>query len=206
MSGRYDITGGQFGRLTVISKGDVRCRQTSWNCRCECGAEVNVLRHSLVSGATRSCGCYMKEASARHIRARSITHNMRHSAEYSVWSGIKRRCENPNEECFPRYGGAGIKVLFKSFEEFFQEVGPRPTKNHSIDRIDVNGHYERGNVRWATVEVQARNKKSTIIVDLNGERAPLADFCDRFGVPYKRVWQRIKKQNWPVERALELRA
>jgi len=127
---------------------------------------------------------------------------MRHSPEYSVWSGLKRRCENKNETCYPRYGGAGISVEFTSFEEFFAEVGKRPSAKHSIERIDNDGNYAPGNVKWATATEQARNKGNTLFVEVRGVSKCLADWCEEYGQPYKMAWQRIRKQGWTPERAL----
>jgi len=197
----YDITGARFGRLTVAGKGESRSKQTSWDCLCDCGTSVNVLKHSLVSGATQSCGCFMRERAAERISARSTTHGCRHSPEYSVWSGIKRRCQNRNDASFSQYGGRGIEVRFASFEAFLAEVGQRPSDAHSIDRIDPDGHYEPGNVRWATRSIQARNKRGSLLVNVGGKEAPLKDFCDRLGVSYRLAWERMRR-GWSAPRAL----
>lgn len=204
--GRNDLIGRRFGRLVAMAMAPSRGGQATWDCLCDCGATVNVIRHSLMRGATQSCGCFMKERSREEIVKRSRTHGKRHTPEYSVWCGMKRRCENPNEKTYPRYGGRGVEVRFQSFEEFLQEVGPRPTPDHTIDRKDAGGHYEPGNVRWATWTEQARNKRNSLIVSVNGRDYCLADACEAFGAPYKRTWARIKLQGWPPERALGLAA
>ena len=200
----YDITGRRYGRLTVVAKGPSRLGQTSWDCQCDCGQTVNVIKHSLVRGATQSCGCFMKERSRAEIVLRSTTHGKRHSAEYSVWTGMKRRCNNPNDPAFAGYGAIGVKVTFSSFEAFLQEVGRRPSPVHQIDRIDPNGDYSPGNVRWATTSQQARNKRNTRFVEIYGQQYSLADACDAFGVSYKRTWRRIVKGGMAPAEAMGL--
>jgi hypothetical protein len=194
-----DITGQRFGRLVVTEKATSGRKNTRWKCACDCGNTTTVFKSALTCSKQKSCGCYMREISKVTQRKNSVTHDMRHSPEYSVFSGMKRRCENPNERCYPRYGGAGILCKFRSFEEFFDEVGRRPSPHHSIDRIDNTGHYERGNVRWATLHEQSRNKKTTLKIEAFGQTKCLADWCDEFGLRYQAVWSRIVKSNWPPE-------
>ncbi len=84
--------------------------------------------------------------------------------EYPIWAAIKDRCLNPNNQSYKYYGGRGIKIFIdweNSFESFFNYIGKRPSPKHSIDRIDVNGNYEPGNVRWATIKQQANNKRNS---------------------------------------------
>jgi hypothetical protein len=204
MGGRVDIAGQRFGRLTVVKKLPSRNLCTFWLCRCDCGAEREVMTQSLRAGLTKSCGCFMRERSREEIIKRATTHDMSHYPEYSVWTGILRRCNNANDRSYARYGAIGIQCRFDGFEAFLAEVGPRPSEKHSIDRIDNAGHYEPGNVRWATAQQQARNKRTTFLVEINGERKSLADWCDQTGIGYNKVWHRIRRQGWQPERALGL--
>lgn len=104
---------------------------------------------------------------------------MSRSNEYHIWATMIQRCYNPAHNSFGRYGGAGVRVCERwseSFENFYADMGPRPSKRHSLDRWpNNNGNYEPGNVRWATRHEQATNKKSTILVNLNGKKTLLAD-------------------------------
>jgi hypothetical protein len=127
--------------------------------------------------------------------------------EYAIWRGIIARCENQNVKAFAIYGGRGVKICDawrRDFSAFLEHVGLRPTPKHSIDRIDYDGNYEPGNVRWARPEVQANNRRNTRFVVYRGTRMALANAVRAAGsvVHIECAWIRIKT-GWPVEKALE---
>ena len=96
--------------------------------------------YKLVNGHTSSCGCLQKE----RFREASITHGLRHSTEYSIWTKMKQRCLNPKDRAYSNYGGRGITVCDRwkdSFENFYEDMGARPTLQHEIERNDNNGSY-----------------------------------------------------------------
>jgi hypothetical protein len=128
------------------------------------------------------------------------------TVEYYAWANMKTRCYNPNYFLYFRYGGRGIKVCdewVKSFTKFLEDVGEKPTKDHSLDRIDNNGDYEPNNVRWATKKQQTDNRRSTILVTVGDVTLPLIDWCHKTGVQYKTAHARIKR-GWTRERAIGL--
>jgi len=129
------------------------------------------------------------------------------SPEYRVWAGLIRRCENPRDRNFGNYGGRGIRVCFQwrqSYRAFVADVGRRPSERHSIDRIDVNGNYEPGNVRWATKKVQARNVRNIRTVLVRGERITVAEAAERFATVSKSALFGRLRVGWGDEDAVLL--
>jgi len=127
------------------------------------------------------------------------------SAEYICWQAIKRRCLDPKRSKFEYYGGRGIKICDRwenSFENFLFDVGPRPSRKHSIDRFpNRHGNYEPGNVRWATRQQQTDNRDCTRWVELNGEKITVSDACQRLKRNLILVNRRISI-GWTPERAV----
>lgn len=157
MPALQDLSGTRVGRLTVIHRADVPGKgEAFWECRCACGNIAVVSGSNLRRSHTLSCGCLRDETRSQ------LKHGMRQSSEYAIWNGIKACCENPKNPAFARYGGRGIVMhpaWSDSFEAFYAAVGPRPSIDHSIDRVDNALGYEPGNVRWATRSEQARNSR-----------------------------------------------
>lgn len=150
-----NIIGEKFGRLTVIAfSHSAKGKQTSWTCSCSCGNTTIVRTGSLRSGGTKSCGC-------GHYKHGHATTECS-SVEYGCWSAMKQRCYNKKAPVFKNYGGRGITVCkewLDSFEAFYKHVGPKPSPELSLDRIDNDGNYEPGNCRWATRSQQQGNKR-----------------------------------------------
>ena len=154
------MPGARFGRLTVVEELPKlpHSRHRRFLMRCDCGNERSVWGTNLSNGDVRSCGCLARQAAA----ARSWRHGGTGTPEYHAWCSMRQRCFNPKNPGYHLYGGRGITVCERwraSFTAFLADVGPRPSSIHSIDRIDNDGHYEPGNVRWTTADVQARNQR-----------------------------------------------
>jgi hypothetical protein len=155
--------GNQYGKLTVIAHGQriVMKHGTTqaFVCECFCGKVVLVAKSNLVSGNSKTCGCQRMA----NMKAATTTHNLSKSVESNTWRKIKDKCYNPKNPDYRYYGGRGIvmdETWRNSFEAFYEGIGPRPTPKHTLDRIDVNGNYEPGNVRWATRQVQSLNRRT----------------------------------------------
>jgi hypothetical protein len=156
-----DLVGYRCGKLTVkeMVGRDAKSGQSIWKCLCDCGKETTVIYgHLKGERPTKSCGCLL----ATSLRSeRATRHGMAFTVEWNSYYGAKKRCNPKFIKDWPDYGGRGIEFRFKSFEEFFAEVGPRPEPKflYSLERIENDGHYEKGNVRWATKKQQARNRR-----------------------------------------------
>ena len=202
---RVDLAGKIFGKLTVevfVGRPSTGTSGDSiWQCRCECGKTSTAYGYNLKSGKSRSCGCTIAPA----LLKANITHGMYNAPEHRVWTGIKTRCFNSNEKSWKYYGGRGITVCDRwlgenGFANFIQDMGPRPTPQHSIEREDVNGNYEPSNCVWATREEQVLNKQNTLRILHGGKEVPLKTVCKAEGVNYFSARTRLRKGQNPLER------
>ena len=201
-----DIEGQRFGRLTAVQFLRLQMRANGyrsaiWLCRCECGNSAEVDGNKLRSGHTQSCGCLQKERTSAARR----THGMSGTATYEIWAGMIKRCENARSKAFPNYGGRGIKVCRRwrsSFEAFLEDMGPRPSCRHSIDRIDGDGDYELGNCRWATAKQQARNLRTNRLLTCQGQSKTLAEWAEERRIHRTTITRRIDFYGWSEEQAI----
>lgn len=131
---------------------------------------------------------------------RATTHGMRHTPEYETFYHAKYRCTKPTDSRYSDYGGRGIEFRFDTFEEFFAELGLRPSASHSVNRIDNNGHYEKGNVEWATKDTQANNTRANKFWTYQGKTQTHIQWCREFGLKHPTLIQRLKS-GWSEEKA-----
>ena len=155
------------------------------NCTCECGNVVNKTLISVCKNMTKSCGC-LKESLIRELRR---THNMSNTPEYCIWENMCKRCNNKK---YHRYAGRGIKVCerWKSFVNFYEDMGPKPDKDYSIERQDVNGDYCKDNCIWLPRKKQSYNREITIKITWDGETKRLQEWADIVGVHYYTLFKR----------------
>lgn len=197
--------GDRYGRLVLLEYLGGRSSQyraPTWLCRCDCGKERPVASARLASGKTRSCGCLGLETSRTNNLQHGDTKRYGYTKEYVAWQAMKARCYYPKHTTYHYYGGRGIIVCDEwrdNFQAFLNYVGRAPSKNHSIDRIDVNGHYCPGNVRWASPSMQANNKRDGITYRYRGQDLSLSELAGKIGEKYATVYWR-HRQGWSIER------
>lgn len=174
----HDLTGRRFGRLIVLYEIKERTNDgaVKWVCQCDCGNKSNI-RSKSKTGETQSCGCINKEqlskAKFKHGYSRKTT------VEYRAWKAMRQRCYNQNYEHYKHYGGRGIKVCgswLNSFECFLIDMGRKPSKKHSLDRVRTDGDYGPENCRWATQIEQTNNKRNNHWIEHNNMRKTLSQW------------------------------
>lgn len=173
-------------------------------CRCECGTIREVSNHNLKYGGSISCGCLKRELMARRNSERSV-HGKTGSPEYTAWVEMRRRCRSINRQGSHRYSGRGIKVCSRwlgqrGFINFLEDMGLKPSEYHTLDRINNDGDYEPTNCRWATQEVQQRNRSDTKNLTFNGRTQCIQAWAKEIGITHFALTLRISK--WGVEKAL----
>lgn len=189
-----DIAGEVFGTLTVVAcVGKNKDGRILWRCVCECGSEKVATGKDLRRGATSRCK-----------QCKSRKHGMSNSVEYKTWMSMLHRCTNSNYEQWSLYGGRGIKVCerWQYFEAFFEDMGKRPSKYHSIDRINSDGNYEPSNCRWGTLRQQNRNKRTNVMLTYKGETLCIQDWAARIGISSGGIQRRIRS-GWSIDKIIE---
>lgn len=157
-----NLTGKQFGKLTVLNLSEPIKGKTIWKCKCECGSIIDVRANSLKRGNTKSCNCLQKEIHLKRI----TKHNLTKTKEHRTWSGIKQRCYNIKNPEYKNYGGRGIKVCdrwLESFDNFLEDMDLAPSQKYSIERVDFNKNYCPENCIWIENKWQTRNTRRNVL-------------------------------------------
>lgn len=196
-----DLTGQVFGRWRVmsISHRHPKSGNLYWDCVCACGERRKLIGSELSGGRTASCGCLAKEVSSLV----HTTHGMKKSITYSSWKSMKSRCVNKKDPSYYRYGGRGITLCTRwvYFENFLEDMGLRPDKTYSIDRIDNNAGYNKDNCRWIKTVHQARNRRTNKIVEWRGQKMLMCELINMYGVKKTCVYSRLHR-GWTLEEAI----
>jgi len=199
---RYE-EGQKIGKCFFIREGYFNKRRHVF-LLCECGKEFeNTIPHAKLG---YGCGC---KRGQHNVRGQRLRHgNARKNSEtkeYVCWMLFRARCSNPNNKSFKDYGGRGISVCdrWQIFENFLEDMGKKPTPQHSLDRIDVNGNYEPSNCRWATMTEQARNKTTDLILEMDGVSKRMWEWYEIYGV-IPRVMKKRLKRGWTTEQAITI--
>lgn len=192
---KVEMAGKKIGRLKIIQETEERNKdgRVCWLCRCECGEEVVVAGKSIRNGNTTSCGCYHRE----RLKTDTRTHGLRHTRLYNIYAEMKRRCNDPNREAYPRYGGRGINICkewmdeFKTFYDWAISNGYQ--EGLQIDRKDNDGNYDPGNCRWVTATENNNNRRDNVKITINGEDHSIAEWERIYGFKHGRLNAAIKR-------------
>jgi hypothetical protein len=186
----------EYHELTVIEYYGKRRQNRStrhhWICECRCGAYIIVEGSHLKEGHTRSCGCLQKKV----VSKLNKTHGLAKTPEYKIWHAMIRRCTNKDLECYKNYGGRGITVCerwLNSIQLFLEDMGPRPSPDLSVERIDNAGNYCPENCKWGTDEEQLNNKRDNVVLTYRDETMTVAQWARKFNVKSNRIYQAIYK-------------
>lgn len=179
--------GSKFWKLTVIARTDKRKNAYCLReCRCDCWNTTLQTISNLRLGRVHSCWCL----------GGKVTHWMTWTTEMHSRTSILKRCNDVNSPQYVDYWARGIKVWFKNFEEFYEEIWPKPWPEYSVDRIDNNKGYEKWNVRWATMKQQSNNRRSNVKCIINWEEHTLQERADKLWINRKTLKRHIL--NWKI--------
>ena len=197
-----DLTGMKFGRLTVVRclfRGGMvaetgKKRNTTWECKCDCGKTTSVTSQDLLKGKSKSCGCLRAELHTKHGGS--------DTSEYHTWEQIVQRCTNKDSPRYKTYGGRGITVCERwlEFENFIRDMGPRPT-GQSIERVDNDKGYEPTNCIWAEASVQHNNTTKSVRITYNGRTQTRRQWSRELGIPDGTIRKRLLL-GWSMDKAL----
>lgn len=210
-----DLNGKTFGRLRVLRLNCVGGAGAMWHCACECGAELCVYGHLLRRGQVKSCGCLRKDVGTAALAAYAASGAphaaLKHgdskasgpTSEWTAWYSMRKRCENPRNAAYVDYGGRGIAVCerWSDYPKFLEDVGRKPSPEHTLERIRVNEGYKPDNVRWATRVEQARNRRNTYYIECDGVRRSLAEWSEKTGLKNTTIRARLRS-GWTEKEAL----
>lgn len=193
-----DRTGERFGRLVVIEfvgKKPPPGSGAIWLCKCDCGNLVEATNSGLVAKNKTSCGCLYLETHS--------THGMTNSPEFISWSSMKARCNNENGAAWRNYGGRGISICqrWESFEAFYEDMGPRPSLKHTLDRIDNDGDYEPSNCKWSTPKEQHNNTRQNVQITYKGKTMTVIQWARKLKINPGTLYDR-KRRGWSDERTI----
>lgn len=202
MPARTSIIGLRFARLKIIADApdriDGRGRHARMCvCLCDCGNQATLRYGDLYTGNTKSCGCYRIGKCIEDHFIHGHAFSSGNSRTYRSWRHMIERCTKPNDKAWKNYGGRGITVCdrWHVFTNFLEDMGECPS-GKMIDRINNDGNYEPGNVRWSTSKEQNRNRRFCHMVTVDGITACLSETCERLNIPLSRVKARIA-MGWP---------
>ena len=197
-----DISGLEYGFLTVLWRAGSASKKAVWRCRCQCGVEVDVAGDSLRRGGRRFCDRFRNMTDWHPGDPANLY--LKHRSTWTCWNSMRSRCLYPsNTTAWPNYGGRGIIVCERwlQFSAFLSDMGERPSKDHTIERVDVNGNYEPGNCVWLLRGDQNLNRRDTAWIEWRGERRKFMEVCREVGTNPGLARSRIAL-GWGIDRAM----
>lgn len=207
---KQDLMGQVFERLTVIGTApNSKNGQARWLCKCICGKEKIAAAAMLKCKNIRSCGCLNLEMISARSKIIHRTHGAtlghRPTPEWMAWSSMRDRCRSPNNKSYHRYGGRGISVCSEwgTYEQFFADMGPRPSPNHSLDRIDNDGNYCKENCRWATPLEQCNNTRKVRRITFGGRTQSVSVWSRELGLARRMIVKLSEEGKDPTIRPVE---
>ena len=187
-SKHYEKIGQKYHYLTVIDL--VKSEKGGYDllCKCDCG-NIKVYRvDKLLSGRTKSCSCYTRKLLSERNKI-----PRKHITEFKdtrkIWLGVKYRCLNPKYNKYRLYGGRGITISpeWMDFEVFLSDMGERPSRKYSIERIDSEKGYSKQNCKWATSLEQARNRRDTRYFEFGNCKMKLPEWANFLKISFNQV-------------------
>lgn len=207
----HDLRGNRYDMLVAIEMAETRTSQSGnrkiyWKCRCDCGVVKEFAANHLTQHKATNCGCQRRIRQSMGLRKHggSGTLSAPMMPEYRIWLAMKERCSNPNSRGWSRYGQRGISVCSRwaeDFNAFLEDMGNKPTKDHSIERIDNDGNYEPSNCGWVTRVEQANNRRSNRWVTALGRCMTLAQWSRETGIKTATIAARLN-HGWAADRAV----
>lgn len=188
--------GQRFGMLVIqaglFKRADGR---SVFECVCDCGGTKTAKPSDLNRGFVSSCGCAKRQVLLDRNQAMA-THRKSGTAEYRIWKGIIERCLNASSKYYDRYGGRGITVCDRwrdGFQNFWDDMGARPSQRLTIERKDNDGPYSPENCIWATRKQQANNKRNSHLVTHDGVTRTVAQWAEAIGVKPVTIYGRLRR-------------
>ena len=205
------VTGSKYNRLVVekavrVFDKTINRNRLKYQCRCDCGGQINATANQLINATVVSCGCYGRQRK----KTGNLIHGWTGTPEHATWMNMVARCYNSKSQRYRRYGGRGIKVCERwivDFQNFLADMGPRPKGKirYTIERIDNDGNYEPSNCYWATYKTQLRNTRRNRQLTVDGFTKTVAEWAEITGLTRSCIYHRMNV-GWEPLRIIKQKA
>jgi len=204
MTKPIDVKDQRFGRLVVLDYTQQIEGLRLWICRCDCGRYTLATSCALRQGIKASCGCLKIDGLVERSTIHGHSKNGVRSPEYRTYYGMLARCHNPNIKAYHWYGARGIIVCDRwreSFTSFLSDMGERPSRHHSLHRIDNDGPYSPENCKWVERDVQSANTRAVHLLEYKGQRLPISGWARKVQVKAHTISARLGR-GWTESEAI----